>query len=156
MTKSREIQPIARLRWIEIDTPDPDPLIAFWSAVLGVEVDAQDHGDQPPFQYTALTSAEPGGPQIVFQRVPEPKTIKNRLHFDLLVEDVDDACTRIEALGGRRRDDHDFHNAEPMPAPIVEPGWSWRRMADPQGNEFCLIYSVPEGVRSQTSRPTLQ
>ena len=94
----------------------------------------------------ALTSAEPGGPQIVFQRVPEPKTIKNRLHFDLLVEDVDDACTRIQALGGRRRDDHDFHNAEPMPAPIVEPGRSWRRMADPQGNEFCLIYSVPEGV----------
>ena len=146
MTKSRDSQPIARLRWIEIDTPDLDPLIVFWSAVLGVEVDPQDHSVQPPFQYTALTSAEPGGPQIVFQRVPERKTVKNRLHFDLLVEDVDDACSRIEALGGRRRDDHDFHNAEPMPAPIVEPGWSWRRMADPQGNEFCLIYSVPEGV----------
>jgi predicted enzyme related to lactoylglutathione lyase len=147
MARSQDSYPIARLGWIEIDTPDPDPLVAFWSAVLGVEVDAQDHVDQPPWQYTALTSAEPGGPQIVFQRVPEPKTIKNRLHFDLLVDDVDEACARIESIGGRRMDDHDFHNAVPTPTQIVEPGWSWRRMADPQGNEFCLIYSVPEGVR---------
>jgi predicted enzyme related to lactoylglutathione lyase len=151
MTRVSDRQPVGRLRWIEIDTPDPDPLVTFWSEVLGAEVDPPSNDVQPPFQYIALTAAEPGAPQVVFQRVPESKTNKNRLHFDLLVEDVDAACARIEALGGRRRDDHDYHNAEPAPAPVVEPGWSWRRMADPQGNEFCLIYGVadPQDV-SQT------
>jgi hypothetical protein len=64
--------------------------------------------------------------------VPEPKVFKNRLHLDLQVEDVDEACARLERLGARRRDDDDFH----------EHGYSWRRMADPDGNEFCLIYGV--------------
>jgi predicted enzyme related to lactoylglutathione lyase len=83
-------------------------------------------------QFVNHASAVPGAPQVCFQRVPEPKMVKNRLHFDLQVEDVEKACARIEALRGRRRDDHDFH----------EHGFSWRRMADPEGNEFCLIYDV--------------
>jgi hypothetical protein len=64
--------------------------------------------------------------------VPEPKVVKNRLHLDVSVKDVDEACARLEGLGARRRDDDDFH----------EQGYSWRRMADPDGNEFCLIYGL--------------
>ena len=121
--------PIGRLRWIQIDTQDPEPLAAFWCEVLGTEID--DRLDDPP-HYINLKSAESGGPHVSFQRVPEPKAGKNRLHFDLLVDDVDEACARVEALGGRRVGKRDFH----------EYGYSWRVMADPQGNEFCLIYGV--------------
>ncbi len=129
MNGSAAREPIGRLRWIQIDCPDPERLAAFWAQVLAVEVDAR-LGD--PAQFINLAPAEPGSPQVCFQRVPEPKVVKNRLHFDLLVDDVNTACARVEGLGGRRRDDHDFH----------EHGFSWRRMADPDGNEFCLIYGV--------------
>ena len=122
-------QPIGRLRWIQMDSVDPEALAPFWAAVLGTEVEAR-LGDPP--QFINLAPAEPGAPQVCLQRVPEPKMGKNRVHLDLLVEDVDVASIRIEALGGRRRDEHDFH----------EHGYSWRRMADPQGNEFCLIFDT--------------
>lgn len=120
-------EPIGRLGWIQVACADPDRLAAFWGQVLGVRVEAR-LGDPP--QFVNLAATKPGAPQVCFQRVPEPKTVKNRLHLDLAVEDVDAACLRVEALGGWRRDDHDFH----------EHGFSWRRMADPDGNEFCLIY----------------
>lgn len=129
MSGSTAEPPVGRLRWIQIDCPDPDRLAAFWAAVLAVEIDER-LGDPP--QFVNLRSVEPGAPQVCFQRVPEGKVVKNRLHFDLHVEDVDAACARVEELGGRRRDDHDFH----------EHGFDWRRMTDPEGNEFCLIYGV--------------
>ena len=119
--------PIGRLGWIQVSAADPERIAAFWAEVIGVAV--EDRLGDPP-QYVNLAPAEPGAPRICFQRVPEPKVVKNRLHFDLQVDDVDHACRRIEVLGGHRRDDHDFH----------EHGYSWRRMADPDGNEFCLIY----------------
>jgi predicted enzyme related to lactoylglutathione lyase len=129
MTGSTGTSPIGRLGWIQTDCPDPERLAAFWGAVLAVKIVSR-LGDPP--QFVNLEAAEPGAPQLAFQRVPEAKVVKNRLHLDLRVEDVDAACARIEGLGGRRRDDHDFH----------EHGYSWRRMADPEGNEFCLIYGI--------------
>jgi predicted enzyme related to lactoylglutathione lyase len=127
MAEASHGQPIGQWRWIQVDCPDPERLAAFWGQVLNVKIVAR-LGDPP--QFVNLASAEPGAPQVCFQRVPEPKSVKNRLHLDLHVEDVDVASARVEGLGGRRRDDHDFH----------EHGYSWRRMADPEGNEFCLIY----------------
>lgn len=121
--------PIGRLGWIQIDCAEPEGLAAFWSQVLSVEI-ASRLGD--PVQFVNLAAAEPSAPQVCFQRVPEPKTLKNRIHLDIAVDDVDVACARVERLGGRRRDAQDFH----------EHGYSWRRMADPDGNEFCLIYGV--------------
>jgi predicted enzyme related to lactoylglutathione lyase len=129
MTQLRRRQPIGRLRWIQIDTQDPEPLAEFWSDVLGTEID--DRLGDPP-QFINLVSVEPGAPHVSFQRVPEAKVGKNRLHFDLLVTDVEVACARVEAIGGRRFGGQDFH----------EHGFSWRVMVDPQGNEFCLIYGV--------------
>jgi hypothetical protein len=60
-------------------------------------------GGQP--QYIDLLPL-PGVPTLRFQRVPEPKTTKNRLHLDVSVDDLDEACARVEAFGGRR-DPHD-------------------------------------------------
>jgi predicted enzyme related to lactoylglutathione lyase len=63
------------------------------------------------------------------QRVPEAKGAKNRLHLDLYPDDLDEASTRVEALGGSRV----------SPEDVREFGYRWRVMADPAGNEFCLI-----------------
>ena len=109
--------------------PDPERLATFWGAVLGVAI-VDRLGDPPRF--VNLAAAEVGAPQLSFQRVPEPKMVKNRLHLDVHVVDVEVACARVIALGGRRRDDHDFS----------EFGYSWRRMVDPEGNEFCLIFGI--------------
>ncbi len=131
MSHGGQRQPIGRLGWIQIDCLDPEPLAAFWAEVLGVDV-GQRLGEAPQFIY--LEAAGPGAPRVCFQRVPEAKVVKNRVHFDLWVEDVEQATRRIEALGGWRRDDHDFHDEEHDE--------HWRRMADPAGNEFCLAFEV--------------
>jgi predicted enzyme related to lactoylglutathione lyase len=118
--------PIGRLGWIQIDAHDPMRVAAFWSEVLDGAID-DPLGDPP--HYVGLV---PSGIEVVisFQRVPEAKTVKNRLHLDIEVADVDEAQAAIEALGGRRLPMDDFE----------EHGFRWRQMADPEGNEFCLIF----------------
>ena len=103
---------------------------AFWSEVLGVDV---GEALEDPVQYPPLSAATPDTPHLIFQRVPEPKQGKNRLNFDITVDDVDAATARIEALGGRRMPGADFS----------EDGFSWRVMLDPEDNEFCLIFNRP-------------
>lgn len=65
-----------------------------------------------------------------FQRVAEPKGVKNRLRLDLNVDDVERATQRIEEFAGTRASAEDVH----------EYGYAWRVMLDPEGNEFCLIF----------------
>ncbi|HEX9094719.1 MAG TPA: VOC family protein [Candidatus Dormibacteraeota bacterium] len=125
--KRKPLDPIAQIGWIQTDCHDPERLAAFWGAVLGVEV--EDRFGDPP-QYVNLGPATPDAPRVCFQRVPEAKVTKNRVHLDVAVQDVDVAASRITALGGRRLPHDDYH----------EDGYSWRIMADPEGNEFCLIY----------------
>ncbi len=125
--------PIGRLAWIQIDCRDPRHLAAFWGAVFGLKVG--DTFGEPP-HYVGLAKLGPHSPDISFQRVPEPKTVKNRLHFDIWVDDVEWATTQIETLGGRRLPLEDFQ----------EFGFRWRVMADPEGNEFCLVYERANGT----------
>jgi predicted enzyme related to lactoylglutathione lyase len=71
-----------------------------------------------------------GGTGLCFQRVPESKTIKNRMHLDVIVDDLASATRWVEENGGQRRSAApDFHEGE----------WRWRIMADPEGNEFCFV-----------------
>ena len=125
--KRRPPDPVAKIGWIQTDCQDPERLAAFWGAVLGVEI--EDRFGDPP-QYVNLGPATPDGPRVCFQRVPEAKMTKNRVHLDVAVQDVDAAASRITELGGKRLPHQDYH----------EDGYSWRIMADPEGNEFCLIY----------------
>src|SRR6266550_517777 len=119
---------IGRLGWIQIDTSDPERLAAFWKLILGVEIEGRL--GSPP-QFVNLHKQYPDAPHVSFQRVPEPKVVKNRVHMDIVVDDVEIATSRIVQLGGRRRrPDADFN----------EYGYCWRTMADPDGNEFCLIF----------------
>ena len=119
---------IGRVGWIQIDSTEPERLAAFWTVVLGVEVEGKLGA--PP-QFVNLHKQYPDAPFVSFQRVPERKTVKNRVHLDIVVDDVEEATSRIVQLGGRRRrPEADFN----------EYGYCWRTMTDPEGNEFCLIF----------------
>jgi predicted enzyme related to lactoylglutathione lyase len=112
---------IGRLQYIVIDANDPDRLAAFWSALLGTEVDAR-LGDN---DYVLLKATENSAPPIAFQKVPEPHAAKNRVHIDVAVADLAEASARVVELGG---------------AILGEPqeleGYRWQNLADPEGNEF--------------------
>ena len=114
---------IGRFHWIVIDTVDPARIAPFWCALLGVR-ERGWFGDD----YLMLTT-DGGAPPVAFQRVPEAKSVKNRLHVDLAVEDLDGAFAQIVALGGSAASD-----ILEMPG-----GYRWRVMADPEGNEFCIV-----------------
>lgn len=116
---------IARLDSVTIDCHDPERLAPFWAAVFG-KVEEWRGGD--PVRYIDLSETD-GSPVLRFQRVPEPKTVKDRIHLDLRVDDIDQACERVIELGGARVEQDDFH----------EYGVVFRVMLDPEGNEFCLV-----------------
>ena len=104
---------------VMIDCVDLDRMAGFWSQLLGLEVKAR-YPD-----YVWLDRVGEHGPAVAFQRVPEPRDGKNRLHLDLVDDDLDDIEERVIALGGVKVDDRsmgDFH---------------WKVLADPEGNVFC-------------------
>ncbi len=108
-----------------IDCHDPERLAAFWASVFGT-VEAWQGGD--PVQYIDLGSSD-GSPVLRFQRVPEPKTVKDRIHLDLRVDDIEDASSRVIELGGVRQEQDDIREYDVV----------FRVMLDPEGNEFCLV-----------------
>ena len=118
------MEPVGTVNGIVLDCADPEALARFWMALFAVDIDSVE--EDPP-RYIDLSTRE-GVPTIRFQRVPEPKVAKNRLHLDIEVEDLDIAIARVESLGGTgvRGKEQEF-------------GWDYRVMADPEGNEFCLI-----------------
>lgn len=105
---------------VVVDCTDPEALASFWSRVLGRGVRARFG------PYVWLERGD--GPVLGFQRGAGPKTGKNRVHIDLASPDPAAEQRRIEELGGRRLHRYD------------EGGFLV--MADPEGNEFCII---PEG-----------
>ena len=114
----------AKVGYLAIDSIDPNALAPFWCGLLGVDVDTEI-GDGE----FLLLSPTTEGLTVGFQRVPETKSGKNRVHLDLVVDDLDEATTEVEQLGGRW--------LEPGRTRALE-GFRWRCMADPEGNEFDL------------------
>ena len=146
---------------ITFDAQDPRTLSAFWAEALGylhpappgIELapgqDGQEAWDSflkdtgvPEHQHnsaSALEDPEGLGPRLFFQRVPEMKTAKNRVHLDIRaapglsgderMHALEAECERLMALGGARRERHE-------PSPPMSLGFIV--MADPEGNEFCL------------------
>ena len=111
---------------VVIDAADVDALRAFWVAALRYEPYAAFE------QYRSAVPADGAdGPKLLFQQVAEPRlAAKNRLHIDIAVGDELEAeCTRLIGLGATR-----------LSQPIAEAGTEWIVMADPEGNEFCLVH----------------
>ncbi|MFF1420779.1 VOC family protein [Streptomyces sp. NPDC058220] len=114
---------------VTIDCADTYALGTFWGEVLGASLADDDFPGDPE----ALLAAE--GITLLFIVVPEGKTIKNRIHFDIQPQDGtrDEEVDRILALGATlvgdlRRPD----------------GGGWVTLADPEGNEFCVERSAAE------------
>ena len=106
---------------LTFDAADPQRLGAFWAAVLGRQ--ARAGRALPEAVVLDATDAEP---TWLFLPVPEPKTAKNRFHPDLHTPDLDVEVARVTALGATVLARHD------------EAG-RWVVLADPEGNEFCLV-----------------
>jgi hypothetical protein len=116
----------AREVHVVIDAADVDLLCDFWVAALGYA----RFGSFEQYR-SAMPPAGESGPKLVFQQVPEPRqSAKNRLHLDLVVGDeMEPEADRLVALGARRRS-----------GVVHEAGTAWIVMADPEGNEFCLVH----------------
>ena len=112
----------ASIGYLVIDTTAPERLESFWCRLLEVTVDTTI-GDG---QFVVLSPSK-DGLTIGFQRVPDAKVGKNRLHIDLIVDDLDRATDEIETIGGRWLEPGTIRELE---------GFQWRCMADPDGNEF--------------------
>ena len=141
-----------------IDTPDPHGLADWWAETLGWVVEPSDEGfiramvaaghaseEDTTTHRGALVWKEgaallhPGGPEsgrprILFQLVPEAKTVKNRVHLDLRAGPGDDPERTIEEL--IRRGATLLHRGNQGPA-------RWATLADPEGNEFCVPTTAP-------------
>ena len=113
-----------RLGEIVIDCADHEVVVPFWLAALGdyqrLEVNEQ---------YVAIAPLERavGRPPILFQKVPEAKVAKNRVHMDLRGPSMADEVRRLQALGATFIAERSLGEAV-----------TWTVMADPEGNEFCI------------------
>jgi predicted enzyme related to lactoylglutathione lyase len=106
-----------------LDCHDPETLARFWSEALGYEL----IGGAGSYVLLLPAGGE-AGPQLLLQRVPEPKQTKNRMHFDIHVADIEAEASRLLELGAERV----------RPEPLSEHGTSWVLLQDPEGNEFCV------------------
>ena len=146
MTTTREVQ-------VTFDCHDPAALAGFWCEVLGYAVESPPEGFDsweaflesvgvPESEWNSASAAEDpegDGPRLFFQRVPEGKTAKNRVHLDLRAAPglqgdermaaLEAECERLVALGATR-----VERREPEP-PLT---YGHIVMSDPEGNEFCL------------------
>jgi len=114
-----------RIQCLCIDTADPAGLAAFWQSVLGWRMSGE--GDEVVLEPPEGSPEDGVAPDLLFLRVPEEKARKNRLHLDLRPADQAAEVARVEGLGARR--------ADVGQGPDV----SWVVMADPEGNEFCVL-----------------
>lgn len=123
---------VGRLGYVQIDCVDPERMARFWAPLLGTDVQVT-YGEPP--HYVNLAPVH-GGPSLSLHRVSRPTPGKNRLHVDLVVDDLEQATERVLASGGGTAPDGD----------IAEYGFNWRVMTDPEGNQFCLITEQPVGA----------
>jgi hypothetical protein len=108
---------------LSIDCADPVALAGFWSAVLGRPVNPGADAE-----HAAIDATDPAsGPRLAFHAVPEPKTVKNRLHLDLRTDRFEAESNRLISLG-----------ATPIRS-FDKPATRWTTFADLEGNEFDLV-----------------
>jgi catechol 2,3-dioxygenase-like lactoylglutathione lyase family enzyme len=113
------------LAGIAIDCADASSLARFWADVLGRRV-----GEDSTSEHAVLLAGDgdtSGGPRMTFNKVPEPKVVKNRLHLDLISDTFDAEAGRLLSLGAHRLRDLQTDKAR------------WTTFADIEGNEFDLI-----------------
>ena len=119
-----------KIGYITIDSKDTAVISKFWEAVLGWKVTYLDETGAMIENPDKMADGAKF-PQILFYKNPDQKTVKNRMHFDLQPDDQAAEVSRIEALGGKRIEI----------GQSADPATTWVVMADPEGNEFCVLKS---------------
>lgn len=109
--------------WVAVDCADPAVLARFWAAALDYEIAYEDE------QEVLIGKKQSSVAKLIFLKVPEGKTSKNRLHLDLRGDDQEAEVRRLEALGAKKVD-------------IGQGDVRWVVMADPEGNEFCVLRTL--------------
>jgi len=118
-----------RFQAVCVDAVEPSEAADFWQAALGWRR-TFDEPDEVVLEPPAGSAEDGVSPDLLFLRVPESKTVKNRLHIDLRPDDQVAEVARLEGLGARRVD-------------IGQgPGVTWVVLADPDGNEFCVLRAL--------------
>lgn len=124
---ARAMPPPARFKDLNLDAVNHQTLADWWCAALGYERRRPPNGEELPPEWPVPIHDPAGeGPLIWITAVPEPKTVKNRMHMDVWGD-----TARLLALGAtllRRRDDE----------------IDWDVLADPEGNEFCVFPPEPQ------------
>jgi predicted enzyme related to lactoylglutathione lyase len=118
-----------RFQALCVDARDPSAIASFWESALGWRR-TYDNPDEVVLEPPVGSAEEGVAPDLLFLRVPEEKSVKNRLHIDLRPVDQATEVARLESLGARR----------------VSVGQSdevtWVVLADPDGNEFCVLRAL--------------
>ncbi|MDQ2745330.1 MAG: VOC family protein [Chloroflexota bacterium] len=128
-----------KVRSVTFDCDDPYTLVRFWSEVTGFPEDPQN--GNAPGDPEALLVAPDNYLNLLFIKVPEPKSVKNRVHLDLMPTERtrDEEVARLLAIGAALVADH----RQPD-------GTGWVVFADPEGNEFCIERSAGERASART------
>ncbi len=109
---------------VVLDCADLNRAADFWCPALGYD---RPHSKSGP--YLQLVAQARGGVELLLQQVPETKNEKNRLHLDLRTPNLDVEVTRLVDLGATVITEQ----------PLLEHDWLWHVLADPDGNEFCVL-----------------
>jgi predicted enzyme related to lactoylglutathione lyase len=119
-----------------VDTPDPYTLATWWSQVLGHPLDEEDNPGDP-----LAAVILPVGPPLLFVQTDDQKVVKNRLHLDLQPDGPREAeVERLLGIGATMVDDR-----------RNDDGTGWAVLADPEGNEFCVLRSAAERAATTPS-----
>jgi predicted enzyme related to lactoylglutathione lyase len=108
---------------VVLDCRDPDALVEFWETALSYRL------NETLDDYRILVpKAGEIGPVFMLSRTSDPKHGKNRMHVDVHPDNADAHLTRLQRLGGTL-----------VGGPVERYGIWWQVMADPEGNEFCVV-----------------
>ncbi|GAA1099328.1 VOC family protein [Nocardiopsis metallicus] len=110
-------------QWV-VNAVEPPALARFWAFVLGGDVQDREDG-------WAVLQGASGLPRLSFQPTPEAKSAPNRLHLDVLVEDIAETTRAAVERGGL-----------PVGDAVTDEQGSFQVLQDPEGNEFCLVKPV--------------
>ena len=114
----------ARISHTAVDARDAYAQSVWWAEVLGWHEDPEDPNE--PGHTECLIFSADGRQRVLFIEVGDPKAVKNRIHFDFTPDDQRAEVERLVVLGARHVD-------------IGQGNESWVVLADPEGNEFCVL-----------------
>jgi hypothetical protein len=126
------VTPGLTIQCLSVDAADPVALAAFWAAALGWR-QTYDGEDEVVLEPPVGSPQDGVAPDLLFLRVPDHKAGKNRLHLDLRPIDQAAEVARLAALGAQRVD-------------IGQGEQTWVVLADPEGNEFCVLRALSSGT----------